>query len=293
MNMDQLKTFSAVIEYGSFLKASEVLFCSQPAISKQIKSLERSLGFSLFDRDGKKVTLNSNGKIVYKYTKKILDEVSEMNHELLESNNYLPPVISFGATNFIGVHMITPHISRFKSNFPEASVSFTIDFNQNILKMLSLDKFSFAFVAESDLLEEYPDIKTEFFKEDELVLVLSPSHPWASRNSINMEELKNETFLVSQPNSAIRKFIETQLHKNEIVLNNINNLYNIEGIKQSILNGHGVSILPKKSIVTELKHKLLIQVPIDGLYLKRKLFIASKKNKQFTTLEKDFIKSLS
>ena len=292
MNIDQLKTFCAVIEYGSFLKASEVLFCSQPAISKQIKSLERSLGFSLFDRDGKKVNLNSNGKIVYTYTKKILDEISEMNQKLIESNNYLPPIISFGATNFIGVHIITPNISRFKDNFPEASVSFTIDFNYNILKMLNLDKFSFAFISESDSLEEYPDIKTDFFRDDELVLVVSPSHPWASRPSVNKKELKEEILLVSQPNSAIRKFIERKLQENQIIINNIHNLYNIEGIKQSILNGYGISILPKRSILTELKHKLLIQVPIDGLNLKRKLFIASRKNKQFTTLEKDFIKSL-
>ncbi|MDV4150751.1 LysR family transcriptional regulator [Clostridium sp. AL.422] len=292
MNIEQLKTFCAVIEYGSFLKASEVLFCSQPAISKQIKSLERNLGFSLFDREGKKVNLNSNGRIVYAYAKKILDEISEMNQKLLESNNYLPPIISFGATNFIGVHIITPNIGRFKDNFPEASVSFTIDFNQNILKMLNLNKFSFAFVAESDLLKQYQDIKTDFFRDDELVLVVSPNHPWTSRNSIDIEELKDQTFLVSQPNSAIRKFIEDTLHTNRIVINNIHNLYNIEGIKQSILSGQGISILPKKAISTELKHKLLIEVPINNLPLKRKLFIAYKKNKQFTTLEKDFINSL-
>ena len=292
MNIEQLKTFCTVIEYGSFLKASEVLFCSQPAISKQIKSLERSLGFSLFDREGKKVNLNSNGRIAYTYAKKILDEVSELNQKLLESNNYLPPIISFGATNFIGVHIITPNISRFKDNFPEASVSFTIDFNQNVLKMLNLNKFSFAFVAESDLLNEYPDIKTDFFRDDELVLVASPNHPFASRNSINIEELEDQTFLVSQPNSAIRKFIEDTFYTNKLDINNIHNLYNIEGIKQSILNGQGISILPKKAISTELKHKLLIDVPINNLPLKRKLFIAYKKNKQFTTLEKDFINSL-
>ena len=292
MNIEQFKTFCTVIEYGSFLRASEVLFCSQPAISKQIKSLERKLGFNLFDRDGKKVILNSNGKIVYKHVKRVLDEILEMNNELLESNNYLPPIISFGATNFIGVHIITPNISRFKDNFPEASISFTIDFNKNILNMLNLNKFSFAFVAESDLLKEYQDIKTDFFRDDELALVVSPNHPFASRNSIDMEELKDQTFLVSQPNSAIRKFIEDTLRTNKISINNMHNLYNIEGIKQSILNGQGISILPKKSISTELKYQLLIEVPINNLYLKRKLFIAYKRNKEFTSLEKDFINSL-
>lgn len=292
MNIEQLKTFCTVIEYGSFLKASEVLFCSQPAISKQIKSLERNLGFNLFNRDGKKVNLNSNGEIVYLYAKKILNELSEMNQKLIESNNYLPPVISFGATNFIGIHIITPNVSRFKYDFPEASISFTIDFNHNILKMLNLNKISFAFIAESDLVKEYTDIKTEFFRYDELVLVVSPNHPWASRDSINIEDLKDQIFLVSQPNSAIRKFIEDKFTENNIVINNIHNLYNIEGIKQSILNGQGISILPKKAITNELKYKLLIDIPIDGLNLTRKLFIAYKENKEFTTLEKDFIQSL-
>lgn len=293
MDINQLKTFCTVIECGGFSKASELLFCSQPAISKQIKSLEKSLGFSLFDRDKKKVTLNSNGEIAYKYSKKILYEVLEMNNELLEANTYLPSVISFGATNFIGVHVITPYISEFKKTYPEASVSFTIDFIHNILKMLHLNKFSFAFISESNILLEYPDIKTDFFREDELILVVSSTHPWASKKSIDIKDLTNEIFLLSRPDSAIRKFIEEQLHNHGVILNNVYNLYNIEGIKQSILNGHGISILPKKAITTELKHKLLIEIPINKVTFKRKLFIAYKKNKKFTTLESAFIQSLS
>lgn len=292
MNIEKLKSFCKVVEYDSFSKASEELFCSQPAISKQIKSLEKEIGFPLFNRDGKKVILNSNGKIVYKYSQKILSEISEMNREILEINNSLSPVISFGATNFIGVHIITPQISKFKESYPDISLSFTIDFIPNILKMLHFNKFSFAFISETNLLSEYPDIETEFFRDDELILVVPHNHIWASRKSINLSELNNETFLVSQPNSAIRSFIEKQLYSEGVVLRKTNNLYNIEGIKQSILSGHGVSILPKKAITTELKHKLLIEVPIDGLRFNRKLFIAYKKNTQLTQNEKNFIKSL-
>ena len=72
MNTHKLKTFCTVVEYDSFSKASEKLFCSQPAISKQIRSLEKELGYSLFDREGKKISLNANGKIVYKYSQQIL-----------------------------------------------------------------------------------------------------------------------------------------------------------------------------------------------------------------------------
>ena len=292
MNIDQLKTFCTVIEQKSFSKASEILFCSQPAISKQIKALEKNLGYSLFDRQGTKVELNSSGEIVYRYTKRILDDILEMERELLELNNSLSPVISFGATNFIGAHVITPYVCKFKEKQPEISISFTIDFIDNILKMLRINKFSFAFISESNLLTEYTDIETEFFRDDKLILVVPPNHLWASRNSIKINELADELFLVSRPNSAIRKFIEHKLYANEIVLKNIYDLYNIEGIKKSLLNNHGVSILPKNAVTMELKHGLLVEVPIDGFEFKRKLLIAFKKNKQFSSIERDFIKSL-
>ena len=292
MNIDQLKVFCTVIEHTSFSKASEVLYCSQPAISKQIKSLEKKIGYPLFNREGKRVVLNPNGEIVYKYAKKILNEQLEMERELLELNNSLSPVISFGATNFIGIHVITPYISKFKEKHPDVSVSFVIDFIPNILKMLLLNKFSFAFISESHLLQEYPDIKTEIFADDELILVVPPKHPWCCRKAIDIKELSSETFLLSQPSSAIRKFIEDQLYAKGIVLNNVCNLYSIEGIKQSIINGHGISILPKKAITNELNHKLLIEIPIEGLTIKRKLLIVYKKNKQFNTMEKKFIHSL-
>ena len=64
MNIEKLKSFCIVVEYDSFSKASEELFCSQPAISKQIKSLEKAVGFPLFDRDGKKIKLNSSVFII-------------------------------------------------------------------------------------------------------------------------------------------------------------------------------------------------------------------------------------
>ena len=289
MNIEKFKSFCKVVEYDSFSKASEELFCSQPAISKQIKSLEKAVGFPLFDRDGKKIRLNSNGKIVYKYSQRILDEISEMNRELIENNNSLCPVISFGATNFIGVHILTANLSKFKETYPDVSLSFTIDFIPNILKMLHFNKFSFAFIAETNLVNDYPDIKTEFFRDDELILVVPHNHVWSTKKSITLDELNTETFLVSQPNSAIRNFIEKKLYTKGVILKNTSNLYNIEGIKQSILNGHGISILPRQSVITELKHRLLVEVPINNLTFTRKLFIAYKKNKHFTSIERKFI----
>ena len=292
MNTHKLKTFCTVVEYDSFSKASEKLFCSQPAISKQIRSLEKELGYPLFDREGKKISLNANGKIVYKYSQKILKDISEMEEALKEYNNISSLSVSFGTTNFIGVHIITPQINKFKDLFPDIPLTFTIDFTPGILKMLHHNKVSFAFISESNLLINYPDIKTEFFKEDELILVVPNNHKWVDEKSIHLSDITSERFLLSQSGSALRNFIEKKLSEHGIHLKNKANFYNIEGIKQSLLNGHGISILPKKSIATELKYNLLKEIKIEDFKLTRKLFIAYKENKKFTSNEIKFIQLL-
>lgn len=292
MNIDKLKTFCTVVEYDNISKASEKLFCSQPAVSKQIRSLEKELGYPLLEREGKKISLNDNGKIVYKYSQKILKDISDMKYALMEQNNISNLSVSFGATNYVGVHVITPQINKFKEIFPDIPLTFTVDFTPSILKMLHHNKVSFAFISESNLLVNYSDIKTEFFKEDELILVVPNNHKWADKKSINLSAITSEQFLVSQQSSALRNFIEKQLNQHEIYLKNKTNLYNIEGIKQSLLNGHGISILPKKLVATELKYNLLKEIHIEDFKLTRKLFIAYKKNKKFTQNELHFIQLL-
>lgn len=292
MNLDQLKTFCTAVECKSFSKASEKLYCSQPSVSKQIHSLEEELGYPLFKREGTKLSLNENGKIVYKYSQKILKEVINMKFVLAEQNNSSNSTISFAATNFIGVHMITSKINDFKNSFPDIPLTYTIDFTPGILKLLNDNKVSFAFIPEFDLISNYPNIKIDFFKEDELILVVPNNHKWANKKSINIFLLTSELFLLSQPNSAVRNFIEKQLDNYGIHLKNKANLYNIEGIKQSLLEGIGVSILPRKSVINELKYNLLTEVTIENINLTRKLFIAYKEDKKFNQNEINFIKLL-
>lgn len=292
MNLDQLKTFCTAVECKSFSKASEKLYCSQPSVSKQIHSLEEELGYPLFKREGTKLSLNENGKIVYKYSQKILKEVINMKFALTEQNNSSNSTISFAATNFIGVHMITSKINDFKNSFPDIPLTYTIDFTPGILKLLNDNKVSFAFIPEFDLMSNYPNIKIDFFKEDELILVVPNNHKWANKKSINIFLLTSELFLLSQPNSAVRNFIEKQLADYGIHLKNKVNLYNIEGIKQSLLEGIGVSILPRKSVINELKYNLLREITIENINLTRKLFIAYKEDKKFNQNEINFIKLL-
>lgn len=215
-----------------------------------------------------------------------------MKFALTEQNNSSNSTISFAATNFIGVHMITSKINDFKNSFPDIPLTYTIDFTPGILKLLNDNKVSFAFIPEFDLISNYPNIKIDFFKEDELILVVPNNHKWANKKSINIFLLTSELFLLSQPNSAVRNFIEKQLDDYGIHLKNKVNLYNIEGIKQSLLEGIGVSILPRKSVINELKYNLLTEITIENINLTRKLFIAYKEDKKFNQNEINFIKSL-
>lgn len=290
MNIDKLKSFCTIVEKGSFSAAAATLYCSQAAISKQMKALEAELGFTLFDRYGKKLTLNSNGKIVYRYGQKITSEILEMQKTLYEENRNNQQIIAFGATNFIGSHIITPKLSKFKILHPDTAISFTIDFITNIMQLLLIDQFNFIFASECSTLTNHPGIIAEHFCDDKLAFIVTPNHKWHNRSTITAAEITTEIFLVSQPNSATRKFIEQQFKQLGLTLQKTQNFYNIENIKQYLLTGTGVSILPRNLIDNELRNQLLIEIPVSDLSLDRKIFVVYKKNRQLAPIEKKFIK---
>lgn len=291
MQLDWLKSFCTINESGSFSKAADKLFCSQASISKQIRCLENELGYTLFDRNGKKFTLNNTGKIVYEHSQKIIDEISLMYRDLYNETRKQEEIITFGATNFIGIHLVPTRLSTFKSQNPDIAISFTIDFLNNIIHLLMIGQISFALLPECKFLRDESTIATQRFMEDEMLLVMAPTHPWATRPFITLPELETTSFLISQPNSATRHFLNQQFSACNITLKNLQNLYNIETIKQALFNGESVSILSKNSVCLELKHNLLCAVPIKDFPCTRELFVVHKKNKKLSIHDQRFIET--
>jgi len=292
MDIDKLLRFCAVVDYGSMSKAAETLYCSQPALSKQIIALEKEVGYSLFDRNGKKMTLNRNGELLYAFGRHFEREYSQLKSDLYALNCPTRREISFGATNIIGTYFLPPVLVDFKKQYPDIPVNFTLSFYPNIIDMLNQDIISFAMVPEDDEILHNPTYICREFYDDDVVLVFHPDHPLAAFDSVPPSELMKYPYFISQVQSATRRFILSRLNAHNVQLGNVQNMFNTETIKQSIIKNMGISILSRISVETEVRHNHLKTAPLEGVNLFRKWYIIHKKNHVLSSEDTLFIEQI-
>ncbi len=279
MDIDKIFSFCTVVDYGSMSKAAEALYCTQPALSKQIIALEKEIGYPLFDRNGKKMTVNQNGRLLYTFGRHLEKDFTQLKTDLYALNCAARREISFGATNLIGTYLLPPILSDFKKQHPDIPVNFTVSFFPSILEMLNQDVIDFALIPEDDETMHNSAYVFHPFHDDQMVVVFPPDHPLASQEHILPQDLLKYTYLISQIQSATRSFILSRLNALGIQMSDMQNMYNTETIKQSINNGMGISILSEISVANEKRQGFLQTAPLHGIDLSRKLYLVHKKNK--------------
>jgi len=278
MDLDKLLRFCAVVDYGSMSKAAETLYCSQPALSKQIIALEKEVGYPLFDRNGKKMTLNRNGQLLYTFGRHLEHDYSQLKSDLYALNCSSRREISFGATNTIGTYFLPSALIEFKKQYPDIPVNFTLSFFPSIIDALNQDIISFAMIPEDDDVLHNPAYVCREFFDDDMVVVFPPDHPLTAFESIPPAELLKYPCFISQIQSATRRFVLSRLKAYGIRLENFQNMFNTETIKQSIIKNMGVSILSGISVETEVRHGFLKMAPLQGVNLSRKWYLIHKKS---------------
>lgn len=292
MDINKILSFCTVVDCGSLSKASTALYCSQPTLSKQIVALEKEIGYPLFERTNKKMTVNENGQLLYAFGRQLEHNLNQLKIDLYALNHPHRREVSFGASNYIGTYLVPPILSHFKRHYPDIPVNFAVNFSPDIMEMLNQDVISFALIPENDELINNPAFICEPFFDDEMAVVFQPHHPLADKKQIEPSELLAYPFLISQLQSATRNFVLSRLAAHHIELTNAINMYNTETIKQSIISGLGISILSKTSVANEERNHFLKTVPLKGVDLSRKLYLIHKKNHILTQEDSYFIQSV-
>ena len=290
MDIQKMLTFCTVYECGNISKASEKLFCSQPALSKQIHSLEQDLGYPLFERNGKKIIINENGKIFYRFAKNVINDYQLLKRELFIKNNKSNHEVRFGTTNFIGTYLIPPILSKFKNEYPTTPVNFIVNFLPTVTKLLEEDVINFAIVPASKNLLSNTSYICDSFLEDEFVLICPPNHPLTKLSEVHLKDIQDYTFLISCDQSATRDFVGQILNENNIHLTNTINMDNIYTIKHGVINNLGISLLSKSAIEKDESFGVLKSIRFKDAELIRKLYIVYKTKHTFSEEEALFIK---
>lgn len=276
MTPEQIQTFLAVVRRGSFTKAAEELFLTQPAVSQKIQLLEKQLGMRLFDRTGKTLRINQAGERFLQYSQALKRETEALYQDLKTLVG--DPLESFviGTVQSVGTYAMPALIASFKALHPHTRIGLEIGNTEELVNKLMRGSLDFAIVD-----TELPRLRMfqcDFLLDEAIALAVPPQHPLSGKR-LTLEELYDIPLIMRHRASRTRYALEAELQQGGVDLRRLRVAYefdNIEAIKQSIAAGLGCGFLPLDSIVQFLHLGLLSQAHWNRP-LRRKIWLYTKK----------------
>ena len=278
--LQQLRILKAIASEKNFTRAAEVLFVSQPSLSKQIKTLENRLNISLLNRENNIVSLTEAGKLFLQYSERILGLCEESCRVLNDLKSGDRGNLVVGASQTIGTYLMPRVLALFAQNHPQINIEVHVDSTRKIAKRVLEGDIDIAVVGGNIPEELEKNLKIEDFVNDELILIIPKSHPFAlkKKKKINKEDLYHLSFITLNSNSTIRKLIDNILIQNSIrtkQFNIIMQLNSIEAIKTAVSLGLGAAFVSSSAIEKEIQLKTIEILTIEDIKITRILSIIS------------------
>jgi DNA-binding transcriptional LysR family regulator len=276
--LQQLRILKAVATEKSFTKAAELLYLSQPSLSKQIKNLEESLDILLINRENNKISLTENGKVFLQYSERILALCEESCRALIDLKNGERGNLTVGASQTIGTYLLPRVLALFAQNYPQIDLKVQVNSTRIIAKNVINREIDLAVVGGEIPYDLKENLTVEDFVDDEFSLIIPKCHPFATRKKIPKEDLYHLNFITLNSNSTIRKFVDNILIQNQIEtkqLKIIMQLNSIEGIKTAVSLGLGAAFVSSSAIEKEIELKTIEILKIENIRINRTLSIIS------------------
>jgi DNA-binding transcriptional LysR family regulator len=278
MEDHKLKVFCAVAETRSFSKASEIIHLTQPAVSLQIQALEELYETRLFDRSSSTVTLTPAGEILYRYAKEILSLYASAAKDIGELTGLVKGSISLGASTTIGNHVLPTVLAEFRKAYPKIRVRLFVGNTRRIVELLNATTVDLG-IVEGDVTRQ--KLMIERLLRDELVVIVSPQHPWSKKKDISIFDVTKEPFILREEGSGTRQIIEKYLNKHGLGINDLKvamMLGSTEGIKEAVESGIGISIISRWAARKENRYGALKLLSIKEERLYRDFSLITPRN---------------
>jgi DNA-binding transcriptional LysR family regulator len=260
LNLRQLEAFYLVVKKKSFTRAAEELNVTQPAVTIQVKSLEKSLNLKLIQHLRKGVHLTEAGEILYQYAEKIFDLVSESNEKMRDFKRLMRGTLRIGTTKNFARYIMPSLLSEFQRRFPRIKVILDEGNSEDMARSVVEMKNELALIAQLNLDRK---IKSAFFSTIEFVLVASPEHRFSQRESISLRELNGEPVILREKGSGSRAAILRKFQEYGIWPSVIIEASSLGFIVDYVKQGKSVSFMFEPDIKGELEKGTLKVIPME------------------------------
>ena len=279
MDIHRLEVFCKVVELKSFTKAAEASFLSQPTVSEHIRSLEEMLEERLVDRLGREALPTQAGRILYKYAKKIIRLRQETMQAMAAYRGEMAGHLALGASTIPGAYVLPQRIGAFKRLHPAIQITLSIGNSRTVADGVLAGDTEFGVVGArwSDPALEWREIL-----DDELVLAVYPSHPFAREKAVEPARLLNEPMIIRERDSGTRRVV-TQLLEKHLDLSRLQivaEMGSTEAVRQGIKAEVGIAILSRRAVAEDIERGSLAAVDLADIRLSRPFYLITRKNRQ-------------
>lgn len=288
-DLGSLAALKAVVELGGVAEAGYALHIGQPAITKRLRTLDNCYGVSLMQREGRRLELTPAGEKVYTYARLALDHQRLLIDDL-ESLRAGQKRLRLEVTSAIGEHMLPDLLLHFADAYPEYRIESRMGYSRRIQTRLATGLSDLALLEQAP---DHPDILVQKWLDDELVLVCGLGHPLWNSELLPVEELCQLSYVLREPRSSMRITLDKALA--DIGINQVPIAMEVgstDTIVELLQRGKYVSFLPRFAAEEALSTNSLYHIKIQGLRIKRTLWIARTRSNLNSAVVEAFIQVL-
>lgn len=292
LNLRHLAVFHTVAETGSLSKAAERLFITQPAVSRQLKSLEDALGLMLLDREPRGVRLTEAGRVLEDYASRIFSLSARARASMEEISNLKSGRLSLGASSTIGNYLLPPVLAQFRITHPGMDIRLQIGNTEAIQHLLLEDEIDFGF---TEGFVEHQELESRVFTHDELAIIAHADHPLANSESTDLATLCPYPWVMRETGSGTQAVLEHILGQHGCSEpRSVFTLGSTEAVKAAVLAGAGIAGVSYLTVINEINAGSLVRIPCrDAIDFHRPLHQVRHRNRHAIPAVDAFLALLS
>lgn len=287
----QLRIFLAVVRHLNYTHAAEELYLSQPSVSAQVHELERLAGLSLFEQVGKHLVLTQAGELLEEHAGSVLVAVEETAEALARLQRIERGQLSLVASTTVGNYLLPKVLGTFHARYPNIELDLRLKNSDAVCEDVRQRRYELG-VIESVIDEPDPDLLLTPYRNDELLLIVSPWHPWAGMEAVPLRALAQAPLLWREPGSGTRGIVEKALRQANVRSQVTIQLGSNEAIKQAVATNMGVAIISQLAVLAEVAAGWLSTIHLADVSLQRAFHLVRRRGGRLSPITEAFLQLL-
>lgn len=289
MDLRRLEVFLKVAEHGSFSRAAEALFLTQPTVSEHVRALEQDLGLPLLDRLGRGATPTPAGELLLGYARRMLTLAREARQAIDQFQGRMRGELAVGGSTIPGEYVLPVLIGQFKAKYPEISIGLLVGSSRQVTEWVEEGRVEVGVVGAP------PSSRAVLARElmaDEMVVIVPADHRWVGHQTVTLAEVRAEPLILRERGSGTRAALERALAGVGLDLSAFcvaGEMGSTQAVKQAVRAGVGIALISRRAVLDECRARLLVCVKVADLDVSRAFYLVAHRERTRSPVAQAFL----